>query len=144
MTLSILGPGPVDNELKSRPGGADSIMRLRSGPVKLRAPGEPVPDHDRLISHDCCREPAASSSIAATRRMARDGDDCCDLGRPSGVPCFLPASSQARSTPAGGIMMPLITVNRHGILSFHTGNKPQSWGFKLCGISSWGWSNACT
>ena len=59
MTLSILGPGPVDNELKSRPGGADSIMRLRSGPVKLRAPGEPVPDHDRLISHDCCREPAA-------------------------------------------------------------------------------------
>jgi len=60
------------------------------------------------------------------------------------VPCFLAASSQARSTPAGGIITPLITVSRTWILSFHIGNKPQSSVLILCGISSWGWSNACT
>jgi hypothetical protein len=62
--------------------------------------------------------PRPSSSITATRRMARDGM--------TGVPCFLAASSQGQSTPVGGIIMPLIPVNRTWLLSFHAGNNPQS------------------
>jgi hypothetical protein len=34
---------------------------------------ERVPDHDRLISHDCCRKPAAFIVESSQRRMARDG-----------------------------------------------------------------------